>query len=499
MVTWLPIGCAILSGAAIVSMETLGARLVSPFFGSAVHVWAAVVAVTLTALACGYGAGGWLADRESATVLLPAVLLTAGIAHAPIPIFRAPVLEVCAHAGPVAGAILASAALLFVPLFFSAAVFPAAVRAATASLESVGRSAGTVALASSAAGALSCLATAFFLLPRAGAAQVVWSLSAMLAAPGAAWFAFRRHAAGLAATGIWLAVFGSSVSLGRRPLYDGPAGRVVEKSESVYGERRVVEFGGLRLLMVDGTVQGGIRIPKGGDLYGYPDVMDKLIRVWKKATARAEISGIVCGLGPGNLPTYLRDAARCEVFELDSDVVRLAERHFAFDPLRQPVSIGDARWLARARPAGQTDFVVLDAYSSESPPLHLEGLGVFKRLLRPGGLLVLNLLSRREGGGSESARAIGATLHAVFREQICIAAHLEDGYGSLIFAGSDGALGPIRESLPADLRSELAVFPVRPDLVLTDDRNGLDLLMRENAMAMRRSVWNGMPHALLLE
>src|SRR5215468_8337638 len=70
---------AAMTGAAIMIVEILGAKMLSPFVGLSHFVWTAQIAVTLVALACGYYAGGRLADRSpNLSRLYWAVLVAAG-------------------------------------------------------------------------------------------------------------------------------------------------------------------------------------------------------------------------------------------------------------------------------------------------------------------------------------------------------------------------------------------------------------------------------------
>src|SRR5204862_6750673 len=55
---------AAVTGAAIMIVEILGAKMLSPFVGMSHFVWTAQIAVTLVALACGYYVGGRLVDRS---------------------------------------------------------------------------------------------------------------------------------------------------------------------------------------------------------------------------------------------------------------------------------------------------------------------------------------------------------------------------------------------------------------------------------------------------
>ena len=53
------------TGAAIMIVEILGAKILAPWFGTSHFVWTAQIAVTLVALAVGYYAGGRLVGTSS--------------------------------------------------------------------------------------------------------------------------------------------------------------------------------------------------------------------------------------------------------------------------------------------------------------------------------------------------------------------------------------------------------------------------------------------------
>src|SRR5881397_615731 len=70
---------AAMTGAAIMIVEILGAKMLSPYVGLSHFVWTAQIAVTLVALACGYYVGGRLADRsQNPGRLYRAILAAAG-------------------------------------------------------------------------------------------------------------------------------------------------------------------------------------------------------------------------------------------------------------------------------------------------------------------------------------------------------------------------------------------------------------------------------------
>ena len=110
----------------------------------------------------------------------------------------------------------------------------------------------------------------------------------------------------------------------------------------------------------------------------------------------------VVGLGAGTLACYARPGQDWRFFEIDPAIVEIARdpRRFSFLSRCAPqarVVLGDARLsLARATPAS-LDLLAIDAFSSDSVPMHLltrEALQVYRRALAPSGLLLLHISNR---------------------------------------------------------------------------------------------------------
>ena len=68
----------VIEGGALMAVELMGAKLVAPFYGGSLYVWAAVLAITVLGLTLGYHAGGRLAKkRPSETKLFVALGISA--------------------------------------------------------------------------------------------------------------------------------------------------------------------------------------------------------------------------------------------------------------------------------------------------------------------------------------------------------------------------------------------------------------------------------------
>jgi len=108
----------------------------------------------------------------------------------------------------------------------------------------------------------------------------------------------------------------------------------------------------------------------------------------------------VLGLGVGTLAAYGNAGDRFQFYEIDRDVVRMAQQQFSF--LREAraqvdLQVGDGRMLLARQPGQHFDVLVLDAFSSDSVPVHLltvEAFALYRSHLGENGLLLANVSNR---------------------------------------------------------------------------------------------------------
>lgn len=110
----------------------------------------------------------------------------------------------------------------------------------------------------------------------------------------------------------------------------------------------------------------------------------------------------VVGLGTGTLACYARPGQRWVFFEIDPTVVQLARDDGRFTFLKRclpdpEIALGDARLRLAERPAQSLDLLALDAFSSDSVPMHLmttEAFATYGRVLSRKGLLLVHISNR---------------------------------------------------------------------------------------------------------
>jgi SAM-dependent methyltransferase len=110
----------------------------------------------------------------------------------------------------------------------------------------------------------------------------------------------------------------------------------------------------------------------------------------------------VAGLGGGALAAYVTPGMAMTFFEIDPVVIQVASdpRYFTYlsdAPVRPRIVEGDARLSLAHEASGAFDLLVLDAFSSDSVPVHLltvEAVQDEIRTLAPGGVIAFHISNR---------------------------------------------------------------------------------------------------------
>ncbi len=108
----------------------------------------------------------------------------------------------------------------------------------------------------------------------------------------------------------------------------------------------------------------------------------------------------VIGLGVGTLAAYGRKGDHYRMYEINPEVIEVAKREFTYisdSPAEVSFALGDARLVLEREAPNQFDVLVIDAFSSDSIPIHLitrEALQVYGRHMKPGGVIAFHVTNR---------------------------------------------------------------------------------------------------------
>jgi spermidine synthase len=410
---WLLRAAVLIGGAAVMVVEILGSRVLAPKFGTTLHVWSALITVTLAALAVGYAVGGRVADRRPGLGALMTVMACAGGTLLLSDLIARPVLGAAYDAGMVSGTFMA-ATLLFLPtLFLLGMLSPMAVRAAANHLR-LGASVGNLYALSTVGSVAGSLVVSLLLIPNMTVHAAFISTAVALAIVPVFYLivAVRKKAAlalfvGLALSGAGVKWAGAVAD--REVLYKDELYPVTARIPSAYGDLVVSDRDGVRYLFLNGVQQGSMIGDVSYAKYAYG--LERLATV--KGVPKTVL---IWGLGPGVYARAMAEAgSKVTVIEIDPMSEKVAREYFGL-PASVRVIIGDAR-TETSRLTEKYDVIVLDAFSGDSPPFHLltsEAFADLKRRLAPDGLVVANIVGGVSGEASRVASSIMATMESVF-------------------------------------------------------------------------------------
>ncbi len=411
--TWLLRAAVLIGGAAVMIVEILGSRVLAPSFGTTLHVWSALITVTLAALAMGYAVGGRVADRRPGLGALMTVMACAAGTLLLSDLITRPVLRVAYGAGMVGGTFLATMLLFLPTLFLLGMLSPMAVRAA-ASHRQLGTSVGNLYALSTIGSVAGSLTVSLLLIPNMTVHTAMISTAVALAILPLFYLLFRskRQAALLLFVGLAMAVAGTKVmgdEADKEVMYKNEAFPVTARIPSAYGDLVVSDHKGVKYLFLNGVQQGSMI----GDV-SYAKYAYGLKRL---ATAKGiPKTVLIWGLGAGVYARAMAEAgSQVTVIEIDPMSEKVAREHFAL-PASVKVIIGDAR-TETLRLTEKYDVIVLDAFSGDSPPFHLltrEAFADLKDRLAPNGLVVANIVGGISGDAARLVSSVVMTLESAF-------------------------------------------------------------------------------------
>jgi hypothetical protein len=186
----------------------------------------------------------------------------------------------------------------------------------------------------------------------------------------------------------------------------------VHVERSFFGTHRVMmsNDGAMRMLLHGTTVHGAVRLkdatgqplaPQPATYYHAASPMARGVaaaRAFLAAQDKPLRVGVV-GLGAGSLACYAQGSEAWRFYEIDPVVARIATDARLFDFLDRcrpgpDIVIGDARLTLAHEPPQSFGYLVIDAFSSDSIPVHLltaEAVRLFVDKLDPDGLIALHV------------------------------------------------------------------------------------------------------------
>ena len=430
-------GLVFVGGMTGLGVEMAASRLLAPFFGTSLLVWANLIGLILVYLAVGAWLGGRLADRYPDPGVLYGVAALAGFLVGLVPFIAHPILTASlqsffdASVGLFVGSLLATVALLAVPVTLLGTLTPFAARLSLDDVRSAGRDVGGLVALSTAGSIVGVFLAVLVLIPALGTRRTFLGFGMALlgvAAVGLLLHARRRAslgaAAGLASLLLLEMLAPSVVRPGPGVLFEG---------ESPYHFVQVLATGRDRWLALN----------EGQALHSWynPDTLfgggiwDSFAVAPLFARAEPPRSLAVIGLAAGTVARQyngLYGPLPIVGVEIDPLVVEVGERFFDLRLPNLTTVVADGRtWLQTD--TGRYDVLIVDAYRQPYIPFHLTTVEFFAQArdrLGDDGALVVNV-----GHSPTDTRlvdALAATLRQVFPSVYIVAP--DGSFNSLLVA-----------------------------------------------------------------
>ena len=419
---------AFMSGALVMVLEMVGARVLAPHLGTSVVVWTSLIGVVLACLALGAWYGGRLADREASRRRLASILAGAGLGTVGTALLHGVVGEsIVSHVQSLhMGAVLAAVVLFALPATLFGMGTPLVIRLCINDVATSGRTVGRINALSTAGSILGTFLGGFVLVSFFDSTHILLGAGAgMLLLSLLTWP--RRIAARLSLL-LMTGVAGWAVT-SYASFMDGMGAPVVV--ETPYNHIRILDAHAqdgriMRCLVTDpGRMQSAM----------YPDAPDELAlsytRFFALGPALVPDAGRVLMLGGGgySIPRWLLsgqsglDATRLtvDVVELDPGLTEVARQHFGLrdDDARLRIHHADARVFCN-RNRERFDLVFVDVFGSHySVPFHAgtqEAAAAMRAAVDDNGALLMNVIAAQEGEAGRLYQAVRGALESQFAE-----------------------------------------------------------------------------------
>ncbi len=435
---WLLILLVFVSGACSLAVELSASRLLAPYFGTSLFVWANLIGLILLYLTIGYYLGGRLADRYPRPTVLYLLTTSAAFLIGLIPFISRPILgwslsSFASYSISVFYGSLVSVILLFaIPMILLGCVSPFAIRLTIERVGKSGRTAGQLYAISTAGSILGTFLPVLWLIPTIGTYRTffVFAVSLLL----------------VSIIGLTVTRFGSSPPLPPRlnksllPILllfpmglamlgiQGPikppggtngGGLLLTERESPYNYIQVVRAGNeIQLVLNEGLSIHSIYNPQQILTQGPWDYFLITPYFNKPPFTQQQVRKVaVIGLGAGTIPrefSAIYGPIPIDGVEIDGTIVDLGRQYFHMNEPNLHVIVQDGRYYLQTT-TQHYDVIGIDAYQQPYVPFQLTTVEFFREVrahLTPTGVAVVD--AGRTCCDFRLVEALAQTMRAAF-------------------------------------------------------------------------------------
>lgn len=435
---WLLIVLVFVAGACSLAVELSASRLLAPYFGTSLFVWANLIGLILLYLTVGYYLGGRLADRFPRPSVLYSLTTIAAFLIALIPLMSRPILAwsltaFATYSVSVFYGSLVSVILLFAaPMILLGCVSPFAIRLRIEQVGKSGRTSGQLYAISTAGSILGTFLPVLWLIPTIGTYRTFFTFAVCLllvSVIGLISLHFdnsqlRLRGLGKSFLPILLLIPMALSMLAIKGPIKPPSGTngggvLVAERESAYNYIQVVRVGSeMQLILNEGEAVHSIYDPNQILTQGPWDYFLVAPFFNNPPFTQQQVRRVcVIGLGAGTIPHEFSAAygpIPIDGVEIDGTIVELGRQYFDMNERNLNVIVQDGRYFLRTT-SEKYDEIGIDAYQQPYVPFQLTTREFFQEVrahLTPTGVAVIN--AGRTATDFRLVEALAQTMHSVF-------------------------------------------------------------------------------------
>lgn len=398
-------------GMVIMIFELVGSRILGPYLGTSIYVWAALIGIILTSLSLGNYLGGKVADRKSKLPILSTIILGASASIGFTTIASDFVLKLLGnYISDLRLNSTLSSIILFAPAnIFLGMVLPFISKFKIKNLNNTGVTIGKLSALSSIGGILGTFLTSFFLIPSLGTKTLLFILAFILFINSILISA--KYFLKLKCFTIILI----SLSLPtHKSIFKKLNPNILVATDTKYNKvwiRQNTENGNvIRTLLINGVKESAMSLAEDDLIYPYTEYYHLVSHFNPKFKKSLMIGGGVYSFPKDYLKKYPNKYI--DVVEIDPSLTSLAKKYFKLEENpRLNIEHQDGRTYLN-RTQKKYDAIFIDAFDYLSIPFQLTTKEAIERqhnILKKNGLVIVNL------GASSIKDKTGKFLRAEFK------------------------------------------------------------------------------------
>jgi len=413
------------TSAVTLAFELAGARMLAPYLGTSIEVWAGVIGTVLGGLSLGYWLGGKMADRSPRRDYLAGIIFLSGIFVTIAWALRDIIPSLFAHFpfGNLTFTSFATGIILFVPAsILFGAISPYAVKLSINSLDASGTTVGKLSAIGAIGSIFGTIATSSWIMPHVGTSVLLCGIAVILMILSIVLISDRMLGKRIVVgSALLLAAYGMNADVSKSM-------GLLEDIDTSYGRLWVRETAdaksglAIRSVHIDpyGTQCASFINPDGTTrdelVFGYTKAFDIALAARPDTDKLLMIGG--CNYSYPRHVLSLLPYAHIDVVEIDPGMTAIAREYFGLvDDDRVTIFHEDARTYLN-RSEDTYDILFTDAFNSGAAiPYHLTTQETVERaaaLLGDRGVLVANIIGATQGPEAAFVQAEITTIKSIF-------------------------------------------------------------------------------------